>query len=159
MTSEDVNKYLPYAIGAVVIIGGVYLFKTGVGNTSGIAYTAIPPPDTSANAAAATQITQQKLQIGLEGFNSLASIVNNRLTADYNLKLNDANNQAVIKQKQLENTAQLASIKSNVKIAKTQKQTQAIASIASLAVVALMFCYNDTYDAQQKFPRHSLGVY
>lgn len=152
---EKWGKYFPYIVGAIILGVGAYLWKN---NQSGYSesYAVIPPPDNSA----ATQSTAAQFVANtnakLQAFGALTGLIGTKIEneAAYDLQ-NNANAYAFASQvesnktqeriKALDVQNQQYQAKVAGKVAKNHSNTQAIASIAGTALMALaIFCYNDT---------------
>jgi hypothetical protein len=147
---EKWKEYLPYVVVAALVVIGVVLYRSGFGSSSGIGYATVPPPDNSAQVAAASQLQQSQLGAGLSGFNSIISYVDNSAARDNALARQIETDNTALAIKSADTQTQLANIRASENVANHQANTQAVASIASLATAFVLFCYKSTYTAQSR---------
>jgi hypothetical protein len=157
MDSATVEKYLPWMLAGGAVIGGIYLFRSGVGSTSGIEYQTIAPDDVSALQQGAIQSQQLVIQAKAAGFQGLVDTYKTQLAADLELQaIRESTNRDIAIAKAQAETDKYA-LKTQQKIAKNDKQKAAISVLGSIAMYALLACYRTTELAANSYRVYSHG--
>jgi hypothetical protein len=152
MNEKKFEEYLPWIVGGVLVIIGLYFYKNS-SPTVGTNYVTVPPADTSATDQANAALAAASLQAKTQAFTAGLTLIDNNATRASNLQIQQEQDSSNLAIAQANNDNQLANQKVAASVANHQANTQAIGSIvggiSSIAALAI-FCYDVTNDALLK---------